>query len=106
VRTKYGNVRTAYAGRDYASAAEARRAVELRAREMAGEIEGLGHQPAFDCVVNGVLVCRYVADFRYVERGSLVVEDVKSRPTRTAVYRLKAKLVRALFGVRIREVLA
>jgi hypothetical protein len=106
---KYGARRTAFAGRDYASAAEARRALELRAREMAGEIADVEHQPAFDCVVNGVLVCRYLADFSFTEAatGNLVIEDIKSPATaRNPTYRLKKKLTEALFGIRITEVIA
>jgi hypothetical protein len=33
-----------------------------------------------------------------------VVVDVKSKPTRTAVYRLKRKLMIALHGIEIEEV--
>lgn len=54
--------------------------------------------------VNGVIVCRYWADFTYLENGVRVVEDVKSKITRMQpVYRLKKKLVAAAFGVEIRE---
>jgi len=34
----------------------------------------------------------------------VVVEDVKSKATKTAVYQLKKKLVKALYGVEIVEV--
>ena len=55
--------------------------------------------------MNGALIATYVADFRYRARdGAVVVEDVKSEPTKTPVYRLKAKLVAALHGVVISEV--
>jgi hypothetical protein len=48
----------------------------------------------------------YKADFRYEEvaTSAVVVEDVKSPVTKTAVYRLKKKLVKALYGVEIIEV--
>lgn len=105
--TKYGAVPTYHDGRRYASKAEARRAVELRALEMAGEIHDLEYQPGFDLWVNGVKVGTYVADFAYRTKGGLlVVEDVKSKPTMTPVYRLKRKLMLAIHGVTVTEVAA
>lgn len=49
-------------------------------------------------------VATYRADFQYwdCERNELVVEDVKG--VRTAMYRLKKKLVEAQYGITIREV--
>ncbi len=45
----------------------------------------------------------YKADFRYevTATGERVIEDVKG--VRTAVYRLKKKLVKALYGIEIIE---
>jgi hypothetical protein len=39
-----------------------------------------------------------------VATGEQVTEDVKSKATKTAVYQLKKKLVKALYGVDIVEV--
>jgi hypothetical protein len=59
----------------------------------------------FPIRVNGVVVCRYVADFVYIENGAQIVEDVKSAHTKTlAVYRLKKKLMAAVYGCEITEV--
>jgi hypothetical protein len=56
-------------------------------------------------VVNGQKIADYVADFSFVdENGKATVEDVKSGPTKTASYRLKRKLVKALYGIEIVEV--
>jgi hypothetical protein len=57
-------------------------------------------------MVNGEKIGRYVADFRYVDTatGVVTVEDVKSGPTKTPVYRLKRKLVKALYDIDITEV--
>jgi len=86
------------------SAAEARRNGELCLLLRAGAIADLRRQVAYPCAVNGVLVCRYVADFVYVTDGQTVVEDTKSAATRKLpVYRLKKKLVKALYGVDIVE---
>lgn len=84
---------------------EARRCDELHLLEKAGRIRELTMQNSYDLVVNGMSVGRYVADFSYIGiQDSIphrVVEDVKG--LRTPVYRLKAKLVRAIYGIEIRE---
>lgn len=104
-RSKYRAVRTTIDGITFASRAEARRYQELRLLEKAGTITDLELQPKFDLVVGGVKVCRYVGDFAYTARdGRPVLEDVKG--VKTAVYRLKAKLLWALHGIRITEVAA
>jgi hypothetical protein len=59
----------------------------------------------FPLVVNGVIVAQYRADFSYVDAdGVRHVEDVKG--VRTSTYRLKAKMVRAIYGIEIEEVSA
>ena len=106
---KYGAIRTEVDGITFASKAEARRYSQLRLLEQAGEIAYLELQPAYPLVVNGLSVGRYVADFRYLDRvtGEWVTEDVKGgAATKTAVYRLKAKLVKALYGITVAEVQA
>jgi len=103
--SKFGNEPTVVDGLRFASKAEARRYGWLKIAQMAGEISELECQPRFPLRVDGALICTYVADFRYRDRaGSVVVEDVKSDPTRTPVYRIKIKLLKALHGVDIVEV--
>lgn len=99
--SKYGARRTTVDGITFASAAEARRYGQLILRQRAGDISELELQPPFPLIVNGVKVGVYKADFAYIEDGAPVVEDVKG--VRTAVYILKAKLVKALYGITIRE---
>ena len=70
--------------------------------EKAGEVADIRTQVPFRIEVNGQLVCKYVADFTYRERAMLVVEDAKGY--RTPIYRLKAKLMLAANGIKIREV--
>jgi len=76
----------------------------LKPRAEAGEITNLQMQPVFRCEINGKLICKYIADFQYIEwtipdqtdrRGYKVVEDVKG--FKTPIYNLKKKLVHALF---------
>ncbi|MCI9505745.1 MAG: DUF1064 domain-containing protein [Oscillospiraceae bacterium] len=99
---------------------EARRFDELLAMLRTGRIRGLKLQPQFTLqeaytTAEGVRVraIRYQADFSYelaVERPGdetgwvLVVEDVKSRATKTRVYAMKKKLMQERFGIDIQEV--
>jgi len=103
----------------YASVKEARRAGVLKLAEKAGEIRNLREQVKFVLIpaqrdAEGKLLereCKFIADFVYqesagLENGTLwttIVEDVKSPATRTAVYRLKKKLLLLTCGIAIRE---
>lgn len=91
------------AGR-FDSKAEHRRYHILKLMEKAKEIRNLERSPRFDLIVNGIKCGFYKADFAYFKGELRVVEDVKSEPTKTAVYRLKKKIVEALYGVEIVEV--
>ena len=87
----------------FASQAEGRRYVQLKMLEKSGAISRLELQPSFKCEINGKLVCTYRGDFRYFTKDGCVTEDVKG--VRTPIFRLKKKLVEALFpGVTIVEV--
>ncbi len=104
---KYRNVRTTVDGRTYDSKAEARRSAELLWRVQAGEITDLEFQPTFPLRVNGRHICEYRGDFGYivVATGERVIEDVKSASTRVnRAYRIKKKLMRALYDIEITEV--
>jgi hypothetical protein len=102
-KNKYRAVKTEVDGIMFDSKREAARYMELVLLERAGEISRLELQPKYDCVVNGKKICTYKADFRYFNANGSVVEDVKGM--KTPVYRLKKKLVEALFpGVKIQEV--
>ena len=102
-KNKYRAVKTEVDGIMFDSKREAARYMELMLLQKAGEISRLELQPKYDCVVNGHKICNYKADFRYFNANGSVVEDVKGM--KTPVYRLKKKLVEALFpGVTIQEV--
>lgn len=103
MRAKYGNVATTVNGIQFASMHEAQRYRELLLLQYAGEIRDLELQPRFDIVVNGKKICRYIADFRYLTTGGqVVIEDAKGY--RTPTYRLKKKLVEALYSIQVVEV--
>lgn len=97
-RSKYGNVKT----HGFDSKAEYHRWMELQILERAGEITNLRRQVRVPLNVNSFHVCDYIADFVYTQGGALVIEDVKG--VRTAVYRLKKKLMLAAKGIQIREI--
>lgn len=100
---------------------EARRFDELAALERDGLIRDLRLQADFtlqeaytDTRGRRVRAIRYRADFVYFAAGEslygpnpcweLVVEDVKSRATRTKEYVMKRKLMKERFNIDIREV--
>jgi hypothetical protein len=100
-KNKYGNKPTVVDGIKFSSKKEASRYGQLKLLQRGGKISELRLQPKFDIVVCGAKICRYIADFTYVENGLVIVEDVKGKPT--PVYRLKKKLMKAVFKIDIRE---
>jgi hypothetical protein len=73
---------------------ELKRWGELKLLQTSGEITGLTRDRK-SCTfslhaANGSEVCKYVADFVYVENGKKVAED--SKGFKTDVYRIKRKL--------------
>jgi hypothetical protein len=81
---------------------ESRRYSELRLLERAGMITELELQPRFDIIVNGVNCGYYKADFRYMEEGEQIIVDVKG--VRLPLYKLKKKIVEAIYSIEITEV--
>ena len=102
MRNKYGNKKTVVDNITFDSMKEAARYGELKLLEKAGKIDLLELQPKFRLEVNGEKICTYIADFQYDDDGHTVVEDVKG--VKTAIYRLKKKLVKAIFGIDIQEI--
>ena len=100
-RSKYGAKKTIVDGIKFDSMAEAARYGALKIIQSAGLISDLRLQVPYVITVNGKKICRYVADFVYIENGKEVVEDVKG--IKTPVYNLKKKLMEAMFGVVILE---
>ena len=50
--------------------------------------------PVFPLLVNGIKIGRYTADFKYKNaNGEEVVEDVKSKITKTRDYMLRKKIL-------------
>ena len=78
------------------SIAESRRYKELKLLERAGKIQSLELQPhfllqeAFKKNGRTFRKIEYIADFKYIENGKIIVEDVKG--IQTDVFKLKHKL--------------
>ena len=101
-RSKYGNTTVTFDGHRFDSKKEGLRYLVLADMARHGEIEELALQPRFPVEIEGKKICTYVADFQYLKDGELIVEDVKG--VRTPVYRLKKKMVEALYPFEITEI--
>lgn len=120
---KYHNVREDRGELHFDSKKEARRFDELMLLLKAGRIRDLKLQPQYTLQEayttpegKRVRAIRYQADFSYEEFCEAiigpggggtwlpVVEDVKSKATKTRVYAIKKKLMRDKFGIDIVEI--
>lgn len=98
---KYKAIKTVVDGVKFDSRKEAARYQDLKVLLRMGVISNLILQPKLPIEVNDVKICDYRADFSYYENGSQVWEDVKG--CRTREYKLKKKLVFAIYGIEILE---
>lgn len=127
MNNKYHAKKIIVNGISYASKKEYKRHCELLLMEKAGVIQELEFQRKFVLIPAqreestevytkgpkkgepkpGKVVekeCAYFADFCYKKNGNLVVEDTKSKATKTKDYIIKRKLMRYLLGIAIKEV--
>ena len=100
--SKYKSKKTSCDGILFHSKKEAERYKALKLLSEAKIIKELGVQPTFEIKVNDVKICNYKADFIYKRDGETIIEDVKG--FKTPLYRLKKKLVEALYPFKIKEV--
>jgi hypothetical protein len=103
-RAKYGNVKKVVNGLEFDSTKEANRYSDLLVWQSSGQITELVRQKQFTVEVNGQYIGFYLCDFAYMKDGKLVVEDVKSKATRTPLYKWKKKLVEAIYGIDVKEI--
>lgn len=85
-RNKFNAVSVVFNGIRFDSKAEMARYGSLRLLELTNQISDLELQPVFE--LPGKV--RYRADFKYVENGKTIVEDVKG--FETASWKIKKKL--------------
>lgn len=98
-------------GIKFRSKKERQRYFELMDLLKSGVISDLKLEPQFTLIEgykkpNGDRVkrMRYTADFSYIRDGKLVVEDVKSRPTKTTSYQIRKNMMKDKYGITIVEV--
>lgn len=106
-RNKYHNLKTVVDGVTFDSKREAAHYVVLKKMLDEGVIKDLERQKSYTFIHNGHKLCRYVADFVYIDvcSGKVIVVDVKSYYTaKMPLYKLKKKMMRAFFGIDIQEV--
>lgn len=108
MKAKYNNRKVTVDNIQFDSIKEADRYIELKLLQRAGKIQDLELQPKFELIpkykIGGrsVRKMEYVADFKYIENGKTVVEDVKGM--KTEVYKIKKKLFEFIFNIEITEV--
>lgn len=115
-KSKYKNQKTELNGISFASKKEAKRFYELLIMKSQCLIRNLKLQPNFTLQESyitpdgkRVRAIRYVADFSYDKltgdnQWEFVVEDVKSRATRTPMYNAKKKMMLHKYGITVQEV--
>lgn len=100
--SKYNNKKTIINGISFHSKKEGLRYIELKQLLKSKKIFDLELQQKYDIIINNEKVCSYIADFKYKDKnGNTITEDVKG--FKTAIYRLKKKLMKAVLGIEILE---
>ena len=99
---KFNARRTVVDNITFDSKKEALRYMDLKILAKTGHISKLELQPEYPMIVNGHKVCSYRADFRYVENGKTVIEDVKGYK-KNPLYSLKKKLLFACYNIKVCE---
>ena len=106
---KYGNKKTEYDGYKFDSMLEFKRYQCLKFLQAAGKISDLKLQVEYELIPK-LVKCdgkiersvKYRADFVYLEKGVLVVEDTKGFKTKD--YIIKRKLMLFVHGITVKEV--
>jgi hypothetical protein len=100
---KYRNIITEVDGIKFRSRAEANYYGKLKLYVKAGEVESFKMQVPYELTVNGILICKYLADFvvKYTD-GTVKVIDVKG--VCTELFKIKAKLMLATQDINILEI--
>jgi hypothetical protein len=106
--SKYRNKRVRYQGILFDSMREADRYAKLSMLLSAGKIKNLERQVSYVLAPSTTIKGKtkralvYRADFRYIEDGNTIVEDVKGAIT--DVYIIKRHLMKTVHNIDIREV--
>ena len=91
---KYHAKKQYYKGMRFDSKKEFQRYLILEKMEKQRMIFNLEIHPQFPLIVNGTKIGRYTADFKYKTRkGETIIEDVKSKITKTRDYIFRKKIL-------------
>ena len=91
---KYFAKKQIYKGIKFDSKKELQRYLVLEVMLKKRLIKDLEIHPMFPLIVNGVKIGRYTADFKYINKeGIEIIEDVKSKITKTRDYMLRKKIL-------------
>jgi hypothetical protein len=93
---KYHNKKCEYKGLKFDSLLERDRWIYLEDCQKDGIIHSLDRQIKIPLIVQGILICHYVADFQYNIAEHKIIEDCKG--ILTDVFRIKSKLFKAIYG--------
>ena len=91
---KYNAIKQVYKGLKFDSKKEFHRYLVLEKMLSDKSITDLELQPMYPLMVNGIKIGRYTADFKYRNKsGETIIEDVKSKVTKTRDYILRKKIL-------------
>lgn len=96
---KYRNKITYIDGIRFDSKAESMHYLYLKSLEREGRISNLERQTKIDFKINGKKIFTYKPDFEYDDATGHHIVDVKG--VQTPVFKLKKKLIEALYGINI-----
>jgi hypothetical protein len=100
-RMKFGNTKVKIDGITFDSKKEAKYYGLYKLLVATRELKSFEVHKVYPLEVNGVLVCKYVADFvLYYPNGKITVVDIKGDATAgLAVFRIKKQLMKAVHGL-------
>lgn len=107
---KFGAQKTEYNGNKYDSKSESLYALTLDIKRKADDpdqkVLKVERQVLYEVVVESVLICKYYLDFRVTYHDRIECIDVKGYKKGAAyqVFRIKKKLVEAIYGIKILEI--
>ncbi len=94
MRNKFNAKKQIYKGMKFDSKKELTRYLVLEQMQKNNYISELELHPMIPLIVNGIKIGRYTADFKYKNNnGEVIIEDVKSKITKTRDYILRKKIL-------------
>ena len=94
MRNKFNAKKQIYKGMKFDSKKELTRYLVLEQMQKNNYISELELHPMIPLIVNGIKIGKYTADFKYKNNnGEVIIEDVKSKVTKTRDYILRKKIL-------------